>query len=205
MDIGCNGRISDGGVFRECSLSKALEEQSLNIPAPRTLPGRSDPIPYMLVADEAFPLKQYIMKPYSQRNLTTEKRIFNYRLSRARRIVESAFGILANRFRAISSPIGVDPDKVELIVMACCSLHNFLRSRLAASNIYTPQGSVDCGDREIHAVVPGDWRHGADIERWKPVELQSSNNYSTCAKNISDYLRDYYNSKEEVPWQWNMI
>ena len=75
MDIGCNGRISDGGVFRKCSLSKALEEKSLNIPAPRTLPGRSDLIPYMLVADEAFPLKEYIMKLYSQRNLTTEKRI----------------------------------------------------------------------------------------------------------------------------------
>ena len=56
--------ISDGGVFRECSLSKALEEKSLNIPAPSPLPGRSDPIPYMMVADEAFPLKKYIMKPY---------------------------------------------------------------------------------------------------------------------------------------------
>ena len=117
-------RLSDGGVFRECSLSKALEEKSLNIPAPSPLPGRSDLIPYMMVADEAFLLKEYIMKPYSQRNLTREKRFFNYLLSRAtcRRIVESAFGILANRFRAISSPIALDPDKVELIVMACCSL-----------------------------------------------------------------------------------
>lgn len=126
VDIGCNGRISDGGVFRECSLTKALEEKSLNIPAPSPLPGRSDPIPYMMVADEAFPLKEYIMKPY-RRNLTRENRIFNYRLSRARRIVESAFGILANRFRAIPFPIALDPDKVELIVMACCSLHNFLK------------------------------------------------------------------------------
>ena len=70
--------------------------------------------------------------------------------------------------------------------MACCSLHNFLRSRIAASNIYTPQGSLDSEDRETHAEVPGEWRQGA--------------------KNLRDYLRDYYNSKEgEVPWQWNMI
>ena len=122
VDIGCNGRISDGGVFRECSLSKALEEKSLNIPAPSPLPGRNDPIPYMMVADEAFLLKEYITKPYSQRYLTRENIIFNYRLSRARRIVENVFGILANRFRAISSPLALDPDKVELIVMACCSL-----------------------------------------------------------------------------------
>ena len=83
------------------------------------------------------------MKPYSQRNLTRENRIFNYRLSLARRIVESAFGILANHFRAISSSIALDPDEVELIVMACCSLHNFLRSRIAANDIYTPQRSLD--------------------------------------------------------------
>lgn len=68
VDIGCNGRISDGGVWRECSLSEAIEQGSLNIPAPSSLPGRSDPIPCMLVADETFPLKEYIMKPYSQKN-----------------------------------------------------------------------------------------------------------------------------------------
>ena len=109
-----------------------------------------------MVADEAFLLKEYIMKPYSQKNLTRENRIFNYRLSQARSIVESAFGILANCFRANLSPIALDPDKVELIAMACCSLHNFLRSRVAASNIYTPQGSLDSEDCETHAVVPGD-------------------------------------------------
>ena len=59
-----------------------------------------------------------------------------------------------------------------------------VRSRIAASNIYTPQGSLDSEDRETHSEVPGDWRQGADIERWMPVELQSSNNYFTSAKNI---------------------
>ena len=100
----------------------------------------------MIVADDAFPLKEYILKPYSQVGLTREKRIFNYRLSCARRIVENGFGILANRFRIFMTPIALAPEKVETIVMACCSLHKILRSRCGACSIYTPQGSLDTED-----------------------------------------------------------
>lgn len=52
-----------------------------------------------LVGDDAFALKTHLLKPYGGTNLTKAQKIFNYRLSRARRIVENAFGILASRFR----------------------------------------------------------------------------------------------------------
>ena len=94
--MGCNGRVSDGGVLKNSSLYKALESSSLNIPQPKRFPGRDKLIPFMIVADDVFPLRTDIMKPYSQTGLTTERWIFNYRLSRARRIVENAFGILSN-------------------------------------------------------------------------------------------------------------
>ena len=132
VDIGCNGRVSDGGVFRNCDLFEELEANTLSIPKPTNPPGCSNALPYVIVADDAFPLKTYILKPYSQRGLTKEKRIFNYRLSRARRIVENAFGILANRFRIFMSPIPLVPEKVETITMACCALHNFLRKKMVA-------------------------------------------------------------------------
>ena len=70
------------------------------------------------MADDAFPLKDYIQKPYGQVGLTKEMRIFNYRQSRARHIVENAVGILANRFRVFMTPIGLAPEKVEAIVLA---------------------------------------------------------------------------------------
>ena len=73
VDIGCNGRISDGGVFKNSSLGIALEMKPLNLPSPEPLPGRLDPIPFFIVADDAFPLKENIMKPYSQAGLTTHK------------------------------------------------------------------------------------------------------------------------------------
>ena len=52
-----NGRISDGGVFRNSPLSKALSENVLGIPNSRYAePGRE--LPYVIVADDAFPLKK---------------------------------------------------------------------------------------------------------------------------------------------------
>ena len=78
-DIGTNGRISDGGVWNKCGLLKSLEDGSLNIPASKPLPFGTDPVPHVLVGDDAFALRPFLMKPYPQRNLTIERRIFNYR------------------------------------------------------------------------------------------------------------------------------
>ena len=58
--------------------------------------GRS--LPFIMVGDEAFPLKEYLLRPYPGRFLPDKKAIYNYRLSRARRVVENTFGTLASRF-----------------------------------------------------------------------------------------------------------
>lgn len=69
------------------------------------------------------------MKPFSRKNLNEEQAIFNYRLSRAHRIVENAFGILASRFRILLREINLSPEKATLIVQECTHLHNFLRMK----------------------------------------------------------------------------
>ena len=206
IDVGCNGRISDGGVFRNCSLNKAMENGSLNIPSATPLPGGDRPVPFMIVADDAFPLRQNIMKPYSQIGLTTQKRIFNYRLSRARRIFENAFGILSNRFRVFMTPIGLEPEKVTKIVLACCTLHNYLREQTVSRLVYMPRGSVDAEDPDTHALLPGEWRSEENPQGWIGLAHQGSNRHSTVAKELRDYLCDYFvSSCGEVSWQYNMI
>ena len=206
VDVGCNGRVSDGGVFRNSSLSTALEGNSLNTPPPEPLSGESVPLHYTIVADDAFPLKEYIQKPYSQVGLTPGKRIFNYRLSRARRVVENAFGILANRFRVFMTPIRLAPEKVENIVLACCSLHNFLSSHHTSRAIYAPQGSFDTEDSDSHAMTPGNWRQEQQPQGLISLERHSGNRHTNAAKAMRDYLCMYFNSdRGSVPWQSSMV
>lgn len=83
-------------------------------------------VPYVLLADNAFPLQKHILKPYSLRNLTHDERIFNYRFSRGRRIVENSFRILANRFRVLLSTMYLPVETVQIVTLACCALHNYL-------------------------------------------------------------------------------
>ena len=102
------------------------------------------------MADYAFALSKYLMKPYSQTRLTTEKRVFNYRLSRARRTVENTFGILANRFRVFMTPISLCPEKVKVVTLASCLLHNYLCCHATAQTVYTPPASLDTEDPVTH-------------------------------------------------------
>lgn len=94
-NVGVQGRVSDGGMFGQSDLRAAMDRDLLNVPRPEPLPGSNITLPYTFVGDEAFPLRTNLMKPYPFRNLDHGQRIFNYRLSRARRTVENAFGILA--------------------------------------------------------------------------------------------------------------
>ncbi|GFN98503.1 transposase [Plakobranchus ocellatus] len=93
IDVGAYVSNSDGGIIQDSAFYKLLNSNNLNIPEPTFIPGTNTTVPFVFVADEAFPLSPNMMRPFPRRELTDEKRIFNYRVSRARRQVECAFGI----------------------------------------------------------------------------------------------------------------
>ncbi|XP_071479609.1 putative nuclease HARBI1 [Diadema antillarum] len=154
LDVGSNGSCSDAGIFKDSELYSALEEGAAALPPPEPLPDDDHPIPFFFVGDDAFGLKDWMMKPYATRNMTKPERLFNYRLSRARRIVENTFGILAHRFRCLLTTMLQKPENVETIVLACCCLHNLLAAR-------TPQKIARRADREETDADHYQWTDGS--------------------------------------------
>lgn len=102
---------------------------NLSLPRDKTLPGSNITLPHVIVGDEAFPLRKHIMRPYpgTQTRHDETKAIFNYRLSRARRLSENVFGILSQKFRIYQRRLQMSPEHIDNIILATCCLHNFLR------------------------------------------------------------------------------
>lgn len=75
-----------------------MENDQLNIPSDAVLPNSEIVAPYVFIGDEAHPLLKHLMKPYSRRNVDVDNEYFNLRLSRARRVIECAFGIITPSF-----------------------------------------------------------------------------------------------------------
>ena len=211
VDVGCQGRISDGGVYRHSSFYSALVSGRLNFPNPEPLPKSADPVwefdqsdqpvPYLFVADDAFPLSENCMKPYPQSSLSDRKRIFNYRLSRMRRISENVFGIWSNRFRVFTTSIALAPDKAKDITMATVVLHNMLRSK--SKDSYTPEGSLD-QETATGAIQLGDWRNESTSFATS-LPKTKSNRASKSAEKIREILADHFYGPGQIPWQWKIL
>lgn len=201
VDVGCQGRISDGGVLKNSVLWQKLQT-NIGLPLPEPLPGRDTPVPYVIVADDAFALHDNIMKPYpGHQSKGSNKRIFNYRLSRARRVSENAFGIMSSVFRVLRKPMLLSPEKASVITLSCVYLHNFLRASKSSSNIYAPPGSLDVTLPD-GSIAPGDWRNDPEgttsLLRIPRVGRKPT---KTVAQIRDEYASFFVSDSGRVMWQ----
>ena len=115
VDIhGQYGSTNDSRVLNNSEMGKAFENGSMLLPEPEHLLGCSLPlVPYFLVGDEIFALKPWLLCPYPGKNIKEDQSIFNYRLSRARRVIENCFGILAARWRIFRRAIQAKVETVQ--------------------------------------------------------------------------------------------
>jgi len=116
IDVGACGKQSDGGIFRHSSPYQLLISNNLNMPNAKKLRLSDVELPFVIMGDEAYPLFSYLIRPYPRRQLTESRRLFNCRLSRGRRVVESVFGILAGKWRILNKPIETFPNVADRTV-----------------------------------------------------------------------------------------
>ena len=200
VNVGCQGRMSDGAVFKNSELYHLLVNGKINLPDSRQLLDLSNlndsflvksnhesEVPYIVVADDVFPLAMYCMKPYSSQKLSDSKWIFGCRLPRARRTTENAFGNLSNQFRVLSSRMYLELNNATKITLACCVLHNILRT--PSKNSYSPSGFAD----ELEGngnIRQGEWRD-RNNSAMLPLAATTSRHPSHNADKIRDIFREY--------------
>jgi len=196
IDVGCNGRVSDGGVYRNSVFFSQLEKGTLNLPNPTHLSNKSALVPYHFVADDAFPLSNHLMKPFKGKSLSIEERIFNYRLSRARRVSENAFGIMSNRFRVLLRKIELPVETVEKVVLSCCALHNFLINTKFKSYISEVPIVEDTNSLTLES---------KSLENMPSFIVKSHHKPTVQGKLIREEMKKFFNTDGLVPWQWDAV
>ena len=128
FDFGSYTSNNDCGVLANSLLGKGLESNKIQLPPDEPLDCCAfSPLPYYLLGDDIFPLKIWLIKPYLGKTLTEEQKIYNYRLSRWRRVIENTFGILSARWRIFHRPIRATVEHMGRYVLAALALHNYLR------------------------------------------------------------------------------
>lgn len=127
VDVGANGRVGDAGLWNNHPFKYAIEDNLIGIPPSQCLPNTLIEMPTVTISDDAFSLSIRNLKPFPNKNLSEDQLLFNYMLSRNRRVVECAFGILARTWQVLFSKIWREPVKATQIVLALVALHNFVR------------------------------------------------------------------------------
>ena len=150
MSIGSIRSASDGSISERSMMNNAICNNMLCLPKDCFLPNTNIKCPYLITADDAFPLGHHLMKPYGGRQLEHAKHIFSYRLSYARRVGENTCGISAARWRILKRPIDAIRERCIGITRDVVALHNYVMFHESSlprdERRYCPPGYVDTED-----------------------------------------------------------
>ena len=185
--------------MQQSYFGKQILTEKEQLPQVKTLPNSNIIFPYYFVGDAAFPLRKNLLRPYPGRLLDRNKTIFNYRLSRARRIIENAFGILVTRFRILLTTINMAPENARKVVLASIALHNFIKKH-DENGKYTPIKYTDWEDSN-HNIQPGTWR-SLISQPLRSIRM-GSNNAARAAYELRDIMRNYFINEGAVSFQFD--
>ncbi|XP_018399908.1 PREDICTED: uncharacterized protein LOC108777494 [Cyphomyrmex costatus] len=212
VDIGQYGGISDSGVWSNTELTARVREKTAEIPGPQHLPGTAIKTNHVFLGDEIFPLDLHLLKSYNKKELTDNRRIFNYRLSKARLSIENTFGILCARWQILNKPIKFSLTNLEEVTKALICLHNYIMMMEERFEIpqrrYCSQNFVDRENAD-HEIMEGVW-HGITEKGtlFENIQKMGGNSGSNPAKAQRDVLCEYFVTDvgcKQTPWQYEYV
>jgi hypothetical protein len=91
--MGSFGRHSDSGIFKNSAFCREYIDGKTIRPL-KPLLGTIIPVPHVLIGDEGFALKTYLIRPFPRAMIANDARNkkFNKQLSRAQHVIKNAFG-----------------------------------------------------------------------------------------------------------------
>ena len=131
------------------------------------------------------------MRPFPGINLSHQQRIFNYRLSRARRVVENMFGIMVSRFLGLRQPLLLDPGNAEKVIETIAVLHNFLRLEFGVRYLGETTSNANVDATQDSQLISFRRSGGRSVTK----AVQTRNFFATCFASPSG----------SIPWQEEYI
>lgn len=171
---------------------KKFNSNSMNLPPPRKITPDGPELPLCLLGDEAFALTDFLMRPFPRRCVLGEDQlVYNYRHSRARRIIVCAFGMLVRRFQIFSRPMDLSPDVAIKMVQAGVCVHNF---------ILNYERPPDFKDKNVLKVISS-CTYTEGCQRLD----ECNDEESLTAISIRNKFMEYFINEGELSWQWERL
>ena len=80
VDMGAGGSTSDDQSFKHTNLKYKIEDSSIDLPDSESLGIGGPKLNFFILGDDAFPLKLWLMRPYSSHTMDLKEMVFNYRI-----------------------------------------------------------------------------------------------------------------------------
>ena len=198
VDVGNYGSNSDTGIWKNSVIGRRHINHDLGLPPRKLLPRYPEAglIPHCLVGHEAFGLAQNMMRPYPRQQglkLPEDQTVYNYRHSRARRIVECVFGILVQRFRVFNRRMYLSDNNAIRVTKASVVLHNYLTPSWTDYN------------QMIQKLNPeNDYVYNNERGALRPLRRMGYHAPQEASE-IREWFKSYFWTAGAVPWQMDKI
>ena len=199
VEVGREGSQCDAAVWKQSAFKAAMDRNRLRLPR-----SKRNGLPFVFIGDGGFPISERLMIPFRRNQLhyqSYKRRIFNYRLCRARRLVENVFGIMTHRFRLFRLPMNVDVEFAKLMTTTACVLHNML---VDMSSNYIKKADVDQERKRTGDVIEGAWRASDESSSSSQTDSDTEPEIEDAAK-LRIQFAEFFYDRGAVAFQWNFV